>query len=152
MSKSKAVQHLKGITVQDEYGTPQDKLDKACIDYRIFPILDVCSNGPNAKFVCYFTKEIDTLKQEWDMDFYMNPPYSQVGVFMRYAYEQHLKHNVNALILTYSKTDTKWWHDYVENKAEVHFIKGRIKFNDERGKPTKYPAPYPSVWIIYRKK
>jgi len=83
---------------------------------------------------------------------------------------------VNGLILTYSKTDTKWWHEYIEGKAEVHNIKGRIKFLDENGKIKKYCkncktsfsgidicprcdgelrencAPYPSCFIIYRKK
>jgi len=152
LSKSKAVQHLQGIIIQDEYGTPNDKLDQAVNQYKILPVLDVCSNGPNAKCVGYFTKEMDALSQEWDLDFFMNPPYSKVDKFMKYAYEQHKKHNVNGLILTYSKTDTRWWHEFVEEKAEVHFIKGRIKFMDEHGNPTKHPAPYPSVWIIYRKK
>lgn len=152
MSQSKAVQHLQGITVQDEYGTPKPELDKAVIDYKILPVLDVCTNDRNSKFPMYFTKEHDALKQPWSEDFFMNPPYSQVSKFMKYAYEQHMKYNVNGLILTYSKTDTKWWHEFVEDKAEVHFIKGRIKFMDENGNPTKYSAPYPSVWIIYRKK
>ena len=49
-----------------------------------------------------------------------------------------------------NKTDTLWWHSYVEGIAEVHFQKGRIKFLDENGDLTKQSAPYPSVWIIYR--
>ena len=71
------------------------------------------------------------------------------------------KNQVNALILTFAKTDVKWWHDFVEDTAEVHFIKGRIRFNDKDGKPAmfydkrkqKYVkgcAPYGSCWIIFR--
>ena len=47
-------------------------------------------------------------------------------------------------------------HRFVENKAEVHFQKGRIKFLDNNGnvKLDKHgreqSSPYPSVWIIYR--
>lgn len=152
MSQLKAVEHLKNITVQDEYGTPFDKLEQICKDCNINPIIDVCTNTSNHKFPVYFTKDQDALKKEWTRDFFMNPPYSKVAEFMQYAYQQHKKHNVNGLILTYSKTDTRWWHEFVEGKAEVHFIKGRIKFKDENGNDTKYPAPYPSVWIIYRKK
>ena len=81
----------------------------------------------------------------------MNPPYSNVAVFMRKAYYQHLKKNLDGLILCYAKTDTKWWHSFVEGKAEIHFIKGRIKFY-KNGKITQNSAPYPSVWIIYRVK
>lgn len=140
------------ISIQDEYGTPHNKLTKAMADYEIFPRLDVCSNTINKKFDSYFTIQDDALTKQWDVDFFMNPPYSKIRQFMRYGYEQHRKHNVNGLCLTYSKTDTKWWHQCVEGKAEVHFIEGRLKFNDEHGMITKHPAPYPSCWIIWRKK
>ena len=56
------------------------------------------------------------------------------------------------MILCYAKTDTKWWHEYVEGKAEYHFQKGRIKFLDGQGNLTKNSSPYPSVWIIIRGK
>lgn len=71
--------------------------------------------------------------------------------WLKKAYSEHLNNNVNALILTFAKTDTKWWHKYVENKAEVHFIQGRIRFLD-KGTVSDYPAPYGSCWIIYRAK
>lgn len=148
----KAVEHLQIISRQDEYGTPKEDLAAAMIKYKIFPELDVCSNARNAKFERFFSITDDALGKEWDVDFFLNPPYSQIKRFMRYAFEQHIKHNVSALVLTYAKTDTKWWHDLIEGKAEVHFIQGRIKFDNELGQRTKYPAPYPSCWIIWRKK
>lgn len=167
--KSKAVQHLSIIDIQDEFGTPIQTLEKGMNDLKIRPTLDVCTNDVNAKFPKYFTKFDDALKQEWDEDFFMNPPYSKVDIFMAYAYNQYKKHNVNGLILTYSKTDTEWFHTYVYNEskdkwlAEFYPIKGRINFNDEYGIPTeiwskkdkkyrKGVAPYPSCWIVYRKK
>ena len=81
----------------------------------------------------------------------MNPPYSEIGKFMRFAREQHEKHNVDVLILAYAKVDTKWWHDYVEGRSEIHNIKGRIRFNCKHGYPKDNVAPYPSCWIIWRK-
>ena len=147
-----AIQHLGIINIQDEYGTPMQLLNNAMDRYKIWPLIDVCTNHPNKKMPVFFTKDQDALKQNWNLDFFMNPPYSEVRRFMKYAYEQHQKWNVDALILTYSKTDTKWWHRYVEGKAEVHFIEGRIRFLNEAGHPTKHPAPYPSCWIIYRRK
>lgn len=54
--------------------------------------------------------------------------YSQITQWIKKAYEQHRKYNVDALILVFSKISTKWWHDYVEDKGEIHFQKGRIRF------------------------
>lgn len=149
---SKALQNLGIININDEYGTPRDLYEQACIRWGVRPQLDVCTNLANAKCESYWTIQDDALRHEWDMDFFMNPPYSMVREFMEYAYEQHKKHNVDALILVYAKTDTRWWHDLVEGKAEIHFVRGRIRFNDMDGNTTKNSAPYPSVWIIWRKK
>jgi phage N-6-adenine-methyltransferase len=172
--ESRSVQHLNQINIQDEYGTDPHLLTQACNKYHILPELDVCTNIANKKCYYYYSKDDDALTKQWNLDFFMNPPYSRVAEFMAYAYKQHKKHNVDALILTYSKTDTKWWHGYVENKAEVHFIQGRLKFLNENGIPPRFckkcrsrteseycencgsrtsinSAPYPSCWIIYRK-
>lgn len=148
---SKALQNLNIINLNDEYGTPLIQYKLACFRWGIKPQLDVCTNPANAKCDAYWTIQDDALSHQWDMDFFMNPPYSRVREFMEYAYQQHKKHNVDALILVYAKTDTKWWHDLVEGKAEIHFVRGRIKFNDMNGNMTKNSAPYPSVWIIWRK-
>ncbi|MHB8545639.1 MAG: DNA N-6-adenine-methyltransferase [Nitrosotalea sp.] len=148
---SRSVQHLQNITVQDEYGTPRPLFRKAIMEYDVLPFIDVCATPLNAMVQTYFTKQDDALTKEWNLDFFMNPPYSRVKEFVSYAYNEHIRHNVTGLILTYAKTDTIWWHEYVEKKAEVHFIKGRVKFLRD-GQVTAHPAPYPSVWIIFRKK
>ncbi len=149
---NRAVEHLQNIGVRDYYRTPKELFDEACQKYGLDIIYDVACNSENKVCSIGITEEQNSLSFNWDRDFFMNPPYSQVKKFMQKAYTEHLKHNVNALILVYAKTDTQFWHDYVENKAEVHFIKGRIKFLDEHGNKTKYPAPYGSCWIIYRRK
>ena len=147
----KSVQHLQNINIQDEYGTPQNLFNQACIDFNIHPTIDICASKNNHVVREYCDKELNCLTKFFNEDFFMNPPYSQVAEFMEFAYTQHKEQNVDVLILIYSKTDTKWWHKYVEGIAEVHFIKGRIKFNDHIGIPTKNSAPYPSCWIIYRR-
>ena len=149
---SKAVQHLQSINIRDEYRTPIELFIKALFDFDILPTTDVCATDENRRCRCFFSKSDDALKEDWHEDFFMNPPYSQVYNFMKKAYHESKKNNVDALILVYAKTDTKWWHEFVEGKAEVHFIKGRIKFLDPDGIKTKNSAPYPSCWIIYRRK
>ncbi len=145
----KSIIHLQNIKIHDDYETPPTKYDQACINYKIRPTLDVCATKENTKCEHFITEKQDSLLFEWKQTFFMNPPYSQIQKFMRKAYYQSKKNKVEGLILAYSKTDTKWWHSFVENKAEVHFIKGRIKFW-KNGQPTNNSAPFPSCWIIYR--
>ena len=43
-----------------------------------------------------------------------------------------------------SRTDTKWFHDYIYKRAEIIFVKGRLKFGN-----SKYNAPFPSMIVIF---
>ena len=46
-----------------------------------------------------------------------------------------------------SRTDTRWFHEYVYQKSnvEIRFIKGRLKFGG-----AKNSAPFPSMILIFR--
>lgn len=44
-----------------------------------------------------------------------------------------------------ARTDARWFHDYVLGKAEIRFIKGRLKFGG-----SAVNAPFPSMVVIYR--
>lgn len=166
--------HLSNIEINDLWETPITLYDEAREKYGIDPKVDVCATKKNSLCPEFINGKMNALKSSWQKPFFMNPPYSQVAHFMAKAYFEHKRHNVDALILTYSKTDTKWWHEYVEDRAEVHFIAGRVSFQFKGVRPrfcteckvrsytqakrckacgktmTRYSAPYPSVWIIYR--
>ena len=43
-----------------------------------------------------------------------------------------------------ARTDTKWFHDYIYQKAEIRFVKGRLKFGD-----SKNAAPFPSMVCVF---
>ena len=145
----KSIQHLHHITSNDEWITPMPLLRKAMFTYDVLPFLDVACTKSNAQFSEFYT---DSLNKDWNKDYFCNPPYSKIYDFISYGYEQCKKHNVTGMFLTFAKTDTKWWHEFVEGMAEVHFIKGRIKFiNPATMQPSKNSAPYPSCFIIYRK-
>ena len=153
MKKSMSVQHLHSINVRDEYGTPKKLFEQVCKKYEIYPEIDICASKTNHVVSKYITKDQDCFGYSIKQDFFMNPPYSRVSEFMEFAYNQHKRNNVSCLILTYSKTGTRWWHKYVQGIADhVDFQKGRIKFLDENGNTTKHYAPYDSVWIIYKKR
>lgn len=46
-----------------------------------------------------------------------------------------------------ARTDTKWFHDHCYGKAEIRFIKGRLKFEG-----ATQPAPFPSMVVIWGKR
>ena len=49
------------------------------------------------------------------------------------------------VLLVPSRTDTKWWHDYIMKAEEIKFIKGRLKIGD-----SKNSAPFPSAIVIFK--
>lgn len=75
---------------------------------------------------------------------YCNPPYGrEIGKWVKKAAES----DTTVVMLLPARTDTKWFHEYIYGKAEVRFIKGRLKFGD-----SKNSAPFPSMVVIYRRK
>ena len=164
------------VNENDMWETPPDVLEEAMIKYDVTPLWDVCATPQNAKFEKYFTVDDNALNKEWREDFFMNPPYSEINTWMKKAYESHKKYNVTGLVLVFAKTSVKWWHEYVEGKAETHFQKGRIRFLLDGIEPRyctkckirwieeithckvcshsigKSSPTYDSAWIIFRRK
>ena len=94
----------------------------------------------------------DGLKFRWDQDFWCNPPHSMTKQFVKKAYEEHLTYNVNGMMIIPANTmSSKFWHIYIEDVAEVHAIKGRIRFLVD-GKPSKFASRNAYVCVIWRKK
>jgi phage N-6-adenine-methyltransferase len=131
----------------DLWATPQHFFDEWNSIYNFE--LDVCANEENKKCVRYFNEEQNGLVQDWGGSrVWCNPPYGrQIGFWVKKAYEESLKGSLVVMLLP-SRTDTKWWHEYVIDKqAEVVFIKGRLKFGD-----SKNSAPFPSAIAIFGNK
>lgn len=75
----------------------------------------------------------------------MNPPYGRViGDWVRKAYEESREIETLVVALIPSRTDTKYWHDYVMKAKEIRFVKGRLKFGDGRNS-----APFPSAVVVF---
>ena len=94
----------------DEWGTPVSLFIGACVEFNITPYLDVCATFRNTKCPRFFNKEFDALKQNWDEDFFMNPPFSKAKFWIQKAFEEHRKFNVNGIAVLAARTDTKAWH------------------------------------------
>jgi phage N-6-adenine-methyltransferase len=108
--------------------------------------LDPCATAENAKCARYFTKGQDGLLQDWGTHaVFCNPPY---GKHMReWARMCYAASGVGATVvmLAHSRTDTRWFHDRVYEKAELRFVRGRLKFD-----AINQPAPFPSLVAVYR--
>ena len=126
----------------DLWATPQDFYDRLNQEFRFD--LDVCALPENAKCKKYYTPDTDGLKQEWTGTAWCNPPYGrQIGKWVKKAHDS----GCTVVMLLPARTDTAWFHDYIYGKAEVRFIKGRLKFGG-----SKNSAPFPSMVVVYRRK
>lgn len=134
--------HFSSETV--EWATPQALYDQLNKEFKF--TLDPCSTPENAKCKKYFTKEDDGLSKSWKGErVFMNPPYGRViGDWVKKAATGG---GQLVVCLLPARTDTRWFHEYVYNMAEVRFIKGRVKFGDG-----KQSAPFPSMLVIFKKK
>ena len=124
----------------DEWSTPQDVFDKLNEEFSF--TLDPCANDTNDKCKKYFTKTENGLLQNWDDEIvFCNPPYGrEIGKWVKKAAES----KATVVMLLPASTDTKWFHDYIYEKAEIRFIKGRLKFGGAQNS-----APFPSMVVIF---
>jgi len=67
-----------------------------------------------------------------------------IGQWIQKAYES-AQAGATIVMLIPSRTDTRWWHDYVMKASEIRFIRGRLKFGDAKGN-----APFPSAVVVFR--
>ena len=130
---------------EEKWATPQDFFDKLNDEFHF--TLDAAASPDNAKCANYFTEEQDGLVQSWEgHTVWCNPPYCRkTGLWVKKAYEEHQRTGCTVVMLLPSRTDVRWFHDYILGKAEIRFIKGRLKFGGN-----KNSAPFPSIVVIYR--
>lgn len=77
---------------------------------------------------------------------FCNPPYgSQIKKWVEKAYREGTKDNTLVVLLIPARTDTKYFHDFILNRSEIRFVKGRLKFGEG-----KHSAPFPSMVVIFR--
>lgn len=126
----------------DMWATPKDFFDKLNEEFHF--TVDVCAIPENAKCEKFFTPEMNGLKQEWTGICWCNPPYGrEIGKWVEKAYVASTW-GATVVMLLPARTDTKWFHEYIYNNAEIRFIKGRLKFGN-----SKTAAPFPSMVVIF---
>lgn len=133
-------------TNNDELSTPSDFYQKLNKIYNF--TFDLAATKENTKNLNFFSKEDNSLLQDWhkiDGWLWCNPPYSKgsLKLFYKKAYEEVLK-GAKIIMLVPARTDTIYFHKYAYKKFKIEFIKGRLKFGDN-----KNAAPFPSMIIKF---
>ena len=128
----------------DEWATPQDVFDKLNCEFHFD--LDPCATANNHKTDLYFTAEQDGLYQNWGgHKVFCNPPYSEIDKWVEKAWRESRQDYTTVVLLIPARTDTRYFHNFIYNRAEIRFIKGRLKFGQ-----SKNSAPFPSMVVIFR--
>lgn len=127
----------------DDWATPQGLYDALNDEFKF--TLDPCASPENAKCVKYFTKEDNGLTQDWTgYRVFCNPPYGKAIVHWVKKCAEEAEKGTLVVMLIPARTDTTYFHDFIYNKAEIRFIRGRLHFNN-----SKQSAPFPSMIVIF---
>ena len=115
----------------DEWSTPQSIFDE--LDSEFHFTLDPCATDQNHKCMLYYTQNEDGLLQDWGgQRVFCNPPYSQASKWVEKAYRESCKDNTLVVLLIFSRTDTKYFHDFIYHRAEIRLVRGRLKFGNAK--------------------
>lgn len=127
----------------DAWATPQAFFDK--LDKEFHFTLDPCALPSNAKCKKYYTPQDNGLEKDWSGEsVFCNPPYgSAIKLWVKKCYEE-AKKGALVVMLIPARTDTSYFHDYIYNKAEIRFLRGRLKFGE-----AKQSAPFLSMVVVY---
>lgn len=128
----------------DEWATPQDVYKS--LDKEFHFTFDPC---PLRGGCDYYKKQDGFIAIQngllipWGKSNFVNPPYSAIKHWCRKAYEEWQLGKTIVMLIP-SRTDTRYWHDYIMKSNEIRFIKGRLKFGN-----AKNSAPFPSAIVVF---
>lgn len=121
------------MSLRTDWRTPKEFY--AGLDKEFNFTFDPCPSNPT----------FDGLNIDWGNKNFCNPPYGrQIIAWIKKGYEESLKGKLVVFLLP-SRTDTRWFHDFIMKANEIRFIKGRLKFSGH-----KNSAPFPSCIAIFR--
>ena len=133
-------------SISIEWTTPKAFYDQLNQEFNF--TLDPCSTHENAKCKKHFTIKENGLVQSWKNEIvFCNPPYGrEIVKWVKKAYYESKVNHAKVVMLIPARTDTSYFHDYIYGKAEIRFLRGRLKFGEG-----KNSAPFPSMIVIFTK-
>lgn len=105
---------------------------------------DVCATAETA--ACPLFMNDGALEAKWTGMCWMNPPYGRkLGDWVSKAWHAARDKGCTVVSLLPARTDTIWFHEYCLRAKEIRFLKGRLEFDDAKGKR----APFPTMIVIF---
>lgn len=123
----------------DKWATPKELYDMLNKEFAF--TFDPCP-------IDWKSTDPDGLTIEWGQSTFCNPPYSKVALWIKKASEESAK-GKKVVMLINAITDTKAFHEYIYNKAEIRFIKGRLSFINQEYPNKRQPNVKPSMIVIF---
>lgn len=139
----------------DCWETPKYFFD--LLDEEFHFTLDPCASHLNHKCKKYYTIDDDGLKQDWSGEVaFVNPPFGNIAEWVKKCYEESEKNrdftksdkNLIVMIIP-SRTDTRYWHEYIMKARGIRFCKGRVNFLLNGQKP-KNGSTFPLAVVIFK--
>jgi site-specific DNA-methyltransferase (adenine-specific) len=124
----------------DKWATPTDLYNK--LNDEFYFDFDPCP-------INWKEGDPDGLTIEWGISNFVNPPYSNVAKWIEKSYLEWKK-GKRIVMLINAITDTKAFHKYILNNAEIRFIQGRVKFINPENPLKLNPNIKPSMIIIFK--
>jgi site-specific DNA-methyltransferase (adenine-specific) len=138
--------------VKDEWETPPEVFKPLVMEFGGFE-LDPAANDHNSLGKRHYdlADGSDGLALAWYGRVWLNPPYSEWGRWARKALREVRGGAVPLVVaLLPVDTSTRAFHDAIWGKAEVRFIRGRLRYYYQ-GVPGPHPARFSSMIVIWRK-
>ena len=133
---------------KQEWETPRDLFER--LDHEFGFTLDLAADSTNAKCDAYYTIETDAFMLPWRGVCWLNPPYGsrrhRLADWVRKSFNEAQKPECAVVMLIPARTNTRWWHDYCMNAAEIRFLNGRPKFGG-----AKHGLPQPLAIVVFRR-
>lgn len=126
------------------WATPQEIFDPLNAEFAF--TLDPCATAQTAKCARFYTEAEDGLAQDWRGErVFMNPPYGREI----YAWTRKARDSGALVVgLLPASCDLAWWHEDVVGRAEVRFIRGRVRFLTDG--PYRASGFFASVIVVWR--
>jgi len=130
-----------------DWETPKALFDE--LDQEFHFTLDPASSDDNALCRKHYTVRENGLEQSWAGEtVFCNPPYGRALPAWIEKCAREAVNGATVVMLIPARTDTAAFHDYIYGKAEIRFLRGRLKFGT--GGVISDAAPFPSMIVIFR--
>lgn len=131
---------------RDQWRTPPDLFRSLSEEFGGFD-LDVACEKDSALCTRYITSDDNAFLHDWTGRVWMNPPYSDIGPWMRKAHESVTTGKADLVVaLVPARTGADWFHEFAL-KHEVRFLRGRLRFSGSVNS-----APFDCCLVIMRRR